>query len=124
MPDQVDKFLSKYDTSVSDLARKVRQVVKKTVKGVIEHVDLPAKMIMYSLGPGYKGMVCTIIPSRKGVKLGFYRGVDLPDPAQLLTGTGKVHRHVVIHSEAVVERPELIKLLNAAGRVCNDRLGE
>ena len=67
-------------------------------------------------------MVCTIIPSKKGVKLGFYRGIDLPDPAKLLTGSGKVHRHVEINSATDVSNPQLKKLLSAAERLCLERL--
>lgn len=83
------------------------------IPDVTEEVDVAAKMVAYSLGPGYTGMICTIIPSKKGVKLGFYRGSELQDPARLLTGTGKVHRYVELDSEKVAGT-ELRKLVKAA----------
>ncbi len=48
------------------------------------------------------------------VNLGFYRGASLPDPAGLLTGTGKAMRHIKIDGPADVQRPELTALLTAA----------
>ena len=57
-------------------------------------------MIAYSYGPGCKGLVCTLILSRKGVKLGIVRGSELPDPKQLLEGSGKVHRFVQLNAPA------------------------
>lgn len=41
-------------------------------------------------------MVCTLIISPSGVKLGIVGGVELPDPHSLLEGSGKTHRHVVL----------------------------
>ena len=48
------------------------------------------------------------------VNLGFYRGADLPDPAGLLGGEGKVMRHVRLNGVEDLERPEIADLLGAA----------
>lgn len=69
---------------------------------------------MRRYGPGYKGLVCTLILSRIGVKLGVVRGSELPDPKHLLEGSGKVHRYVQLTSPADVKRPGLKTLVAAA----------
>ena len=59
-------------------------------------------------------MVCTIIPSKKGIKLGFYKGVDLPDPYHLLEGKGKVSPYAVIRSEEQINSQAIKQLLENA----------
>ena len=80
-------------------------------------------MIGYSYGAGYKDLICTIILSKKGIKLGFYRGGELPDPKKLLTGSGKVHRYVEINSEEDIRNPALLALLEHAVDAREKRLG-
>jgi hypothetical protein len=52
--------------------------------------------------------------SRNGVKLGLFRGSELPDPKRLLKGAGKVHRHVHLRSPADLENPALKQLIEDA----------
>ncbi|MEO5946592.1 MAG: hypothetical protein ABIP79_07215 [Chitinophagaceae bacterium] len=59
-------------------------------------------------------MVCVIIPSKKGLKLGFYRGIDLPDPDHLLEGKGKISRYVNIISEKQIKSLAIKKLIKVA----------
>jgi hypothetical protein len=40
--------------------------------------------------------------------------MELPDPAKLLEGTGKLHRHVKLKSKADLETAALKSLLKAA----------
>jgi hypothetical protein len=84
----VQKFLATYPPDVQDLARKLRKLVMEAVPGSVEMVDTSAKVIGYGFGAGYKDLICTIMPSKGGVKLGVARGGDLPDPKQLLEGSG------------------------------------
>lgn len=82
--------------------------------GVNEGVDLAAKLVSYSYGPGYKGTVCTLIMSKKGVKLGIPYGASLSDPAALLQGSGNVHRYVAFSSLEDVRRLEVRELAERA----------
>jgi hypothetical protein len=115
-------LLASYPPDTQALALQARRVLVRGLPGAEESVDLPARMIGYSYGPGYRGMVCTLIPSRAGVKIGFYRGSELPDPDRLLRGTGKVHRHVPLATAADLRRPGLKGLLAAARAACRARL--
>ncbi|HTI71962.1 MAG TPA: DUF1801 domain-containing protein [Candidatus Limnocylindria bacterium] len=48
------------------------------------------------------------------VNVGFFRGAELDDPAQLLVGTGKYMRHVKLRPEADVDPVALTKLIDDA----------
>lgn len=109
-----DALLAAYPHAVRELADAARKALAKALPGVAEGVDTSAKLLGYSYGPGYKGLVCTLIMSKIGVKLGIFRGTELPDPDGLTQGAGKVHRHVQLRSPADLERPELKRLLAAA----------
>ena len=115
-------ILSKYDEKVSAVGFQLREFLLKELKQIIEYPDGPANIIGYGFGPGYKQLVCTIIPSKKGIKLGFYKGSELPDPKNLLTGSGKVHRYVEIKSENNVKDPAIKKLLDEALKAYHKRL--
>jgi hypothetical protein len=117
-----EKFLTNYEPNVQQLAQMTREFLLKNIPGVKEDLDIPAKMIAYSLGPGYKGMICTIILSKKGVKLGFYKGSELPDPEKLLTGTGKVHRYVEITDAKILKTKALKNLLSLSVKACKHRI--
>ena len=117
-----EQIFMKYDAPVRDLALVLREFLLKQLKGVTEQVDVPANMVAYGYGPGYKDMICTMIPSKKGVKLGFYKGSELPDPAKLLAGSGKLHKYVEIKSGADVKSPALKALLSEALKAYKERI--
>jgi hypothetical protein len=121
-PSKVDELLARYPEQVRETASAARSFLKKALPDIAESVDESAKLLGFSYGPGYKGLVCTLILSQKEVKLGIFRGTELPDPKRLMTGAGKVHRHVPLRSAADVEQPGLKALLAAAlaaWKACN-----
>jgi hypothetical protein len=113
-PYHVVAFLDTYPPNVRDVALQLRQMIMSTIPDVQETVDRPARIIGYGFGPRYADTICTIIPSKTGVKLGIVRGAELSDPRSLLTGKGKVHRHVPLTALADVKKPGLKRLLEAA----------
>jgi Domain of unknown function (DU1801) len=94
------------------LARAVFDELHRVFPDAVLTAD--ADTIGFGTGPGYKHLVFTVLPASKHVTIGFARDTELPDPAGLLTGAGKVHRHVKIHTEADLRRPELGELFTAA----------
>ena len=48
------------------------------------------------------------------VNVGFFRGAEIPDPENLLEGTGKFMRHVKLTSDRDVNAAGLSKLIDAA----------
>lgn len=111
---QVDAFLSAYPRQVQDTASAARRLLKEMLPGAAETVDESAKLLSYSYGPGYKGVLFTLIMSQSGVKLGIFRGAELTDPKHLMAGAGKVHRHVQLRSGDDVNLPGLKQLLKQA----------
>lgn len=110
----VTDLLRRYPATVVELAEAARQYLKERLPGISEEVDISAGLLGYGYGSGYKGVVCTLILSQKGVKMGFFHGASLPDPACLLQGTGKVHRYVPLYDISQLTNPALAALLEAA----------
>ena len=111
---KIDEFLSNYSEEVFTNALKLREVLFANLPKIIEQIDVPTKMIAYCYGQKYTEMICTIIPSKKGLKLSFYKGLDLPDPDKLLEGTGKISRYVEIRSVEQIKSAALRKLIQSA----------
>ncbi|WP_300601609.1 hypothetical protein [Niabella sp.] len=73
----IKHFLASCTIPVQQHAALLRQVILRQLPGISEQLDLPAKMIAYSYGPGYAGLVRALLPSKKGLKLGFNKGPEL-----------------------------------------------
>jgi hypothetical protein len=110
----VETFLAPYPREVRHVALAARDFLSEALPGAAERLDGSAKLFGYGYGPGYKGLICTLLLSRNGVKLGIARGSELPDPEQLMEGSGKVHRHVQLRATADLNQPGLRPLLKAA----------
>lgn len=108
---RIDDFLSQYSEEVFASALKLRKLLIASLPDVTEQLDISAKMIAYCYGQKYSELICVIIPSKKGLKLGFNRGMELSDPDKLLEGTGKISRYVVIHSDKQIQSAALKKLV-------------
>ncbi|MFN2439950.1 MAG: DUF1801 domain-containing protein [Chitinophagaceae bacterium] len=111
---KINVFLLQYSEKVIGYTLKLRQVLFANLPGIIEQIDISAKMIAYCYGQKYTEMICTVIPSKKGLKLGFYKGTELPDPDNLLNGTGKISRYVEIESEKQIKSSALKNLIASA----------
>ncbi|MHB9028408.1 MAG: DUF1801 domain-containing protein [Candidatus Latescibacterota bacterium] len=115
--EDLNAFLSGYDPAVQTLVHAVRALALEIVPDAFEQIDLPAKLLAYGFALTYKSTVCVIIPLKAGVNLGFPRGVDLPDPSGLLTGTGKRARHVRLSEMAQAASPAVGALLEASAGI-------
>jgi hypothetical protein len=110
----IENFLASYPPQVTELAHAARVMLAGALPGAEETLDKTARVIGFGYGPGYKGVVCALILSKTGVKIGLFRGSELPDPKGLLRGSGKVHRHVALETIADLKQPGLKPLLKAA----------
>ena len=120
--DEITNFLKQYPSDVAKQVALVRNLLNISLPNIIEKLDLPARMIAYCYGQRYIDMICTIFPSQKGVKLSFYRGVDLPDPEKILKGNAKTTRYVEIKDEADIRSTALKELLHAALEMYHQRM--
>ena len=111
---EADQFLATYPASTQALINAARATLLTAFPKATESVDTKARVLGYSYGPGYKGTVATLILSKSGVKIGVPYGAQLDDPACLLTGQGKVHRHIPIETAAQLRSRALKILLRRA----------
>jgi len=108
---EFDELVMSYPANVSELAYAARQLIVKTIPDIQEIVDSPARVIGYGFGPGYKDMICTIILSKSGVKLGIVGSAAFADPHGLLAGTGKRHRYLSVANPSDLKKPGIKSLL-------------
>ncbi len=109
-------YLASYDPHVSRLALAVRETVLEEAPEAIESISKGyAVAIGFSFtGKPLKDGFCHIATYRSYVNLGFNRGALLPDPNGVLTGTGKLIRHITIRNENDLNRPLVRRYLQAA----------
>lgn len=110
----ISAILDPYDDAVRTLGYSVRDFLLGILENVTEQPDAPANIIGYGYGSGYKDMICTIIPSKQGIKLGFAYGATLPDPDHLLQGSGKVHKYITLNTVADFDNKAVRQLLQEA----------
>jgi hypothetical protein len=110
--DELAKFLAPFSAQARSLASASREVVLKVFPDAIETAE--GKELGYGFDRGYKGLVFAISMKKNGVNVGVTRGATLDDPACLLRGTGKVHRHVDVLDAAALSDPALTHLLSRA----------
>jgi len=113
-PKDVADLLAPHAPEIRNLALAARSFVLRMVPDILEQVDFKARIIGYAYGPKYADMVCMLMPTKTGVNLGIPYAMELPDPAKLLDGTGKLHRHVKLKNKAHLEDPALKSLFRAA----------
>ena len=91
------------------VAKALRALMKKTVKGAEEYVN-PWEIPSFDAA----GPLCCFMVGKEHVTFAFIRGAALPDPERLLEGTGKGVRHIKLRSIAEVTRPGVKKLIAEA----------
>ncbi|MDR0802815.1 hypothetical protein [Fluviicola sp.] len=106
-------FLGAYPQTVQELFLETLDLLDRELPNSQQELDIPAKMLAFSYGPGYKGMICVLFPSQKGVKLSFSKGAELAKKHPLLTGSGKKTRYVEI-TKALLKKKELIEIIRSA----------
>ena len=120
-PPGAEGLIELYEPETQQLIEGARCLLRGAFPKVTESVDLKARLFGYGYGPGYKGTVATLILSKSGVKIGIPFGASFADPAHLLAGAGKVHRHVAITNAAELKAPALKALLREALRAWQKR---
>lgn len=119
----INSFLNNYPAGIASLFSRVQEYLRNQVPDLMEEIDLPSRILIYRLSPGMKGIVFTLIPSIKGVKLGIYRGRDLEDPNQLMQGKGKVHSTIQMTHE-ILNSPELAAMISLAAGKARARINK
>ena len=110
-----EEVIAAASPDLQEIARAIRALIADVMPGVTEVPWAKQKTAGYGVGPKKMSEhFCYIAPQKRYVNLGFFYGTDLPDPAGLLAGNGKLLRHIKISSMAELERPAVRNLIVAA----------
>jgi hypothetical protein len=125
---QLASFFAKYDPPIAKLGKALRAKLRDRLPGLSEivYVYENQNSLVISYSPtewGAEGL-CGIALYPDCVKLFFGKGAQLSksDPSQLLQGSGKTVRHVVLNSVADFDRAEIEGLMAAAVKLAKLRL--
>jgi hypothetical protein len=113
MDASLQELLGGFTPEVQQLALSLRARVRDLVPDGQEKVMGGYKSINYGFGSGMSQFAAIVLHSAH-VNLQFPRGVDLPDPAGLLEGTGKAMRHVKIWTDEKIQSREVKELVESA----------
>lgn len=116
-----EDVLASFPPEVQDLAGAARRLLLKLLPQAEETVDPTAAVLSYGYGAGYRGMICTVLLSKSGVKIGLVGGAELADPHGLLEGAGKKHKYIQLHTASDLAGPGVKQLIEAAYAAWQER---
>lgn len=93
----------------------LREMIETLLPNATETPKPKENHAEYAIGSGKQSEVFSYIcPMEQYVRLGFYYGDALPDPAGLLVAEGKRMKHVKIPTLTEAQKPEIRALIVAA----------
>lgn len=110
---QFDTFFLGCSKQEFKQALQLWKIVLDNLRGIIEQKDSPAKMVAYTNRQKYGELICTIIPSKRGLKPGYYKGTEVPHPERLLESRVKESLCVQLKFETQTASPAPKKLLRS-----------
>jgi len=115
MQGSFEEILTKASPAVQVLAKRTRALIKEIMPNVVEVPWPKQKNIGYGVGPKKMSQhFCYIGVFKNHINLGFNYGAELPDPENLLEGTGALFRHIKITKQEQLKQAALCQLLEAA----------
>lgn len=110
-----EEAIAQGNPQLQELARRLRALIAAIYPQAVE-VPWPKQQITgYGIGPRkMTEHFCYIGVHKAHVNLGFYYGVELPDPAGLLEGTGQTMRHIKIKQPQQIEQTAVRDLIEAS----------
>jgi hypothetical protein len=114
--EQLRSFIEKFDPKHRAVIRAARKALRKRFPTATELVYDNYNFFVIGFGPTERPSDCfiSIAAASNGVGLCFIHGATLPDPAGILSGSGKQTRFVRLPYADMLQQPELQALVNAA----------
>ena len=110
-----DDLLEITEESQRQTATHLRELILSMHPEAVEVVRLGDRAASFGFGPKKMSEAYAyVLPYKSWVNLGFYFGAALPDPDNLMEGTGKKLRHIKMRSPQDADRPGVKKLIEAA----------
>ena len=104
-----DELIEGLPVEVRELTIAARDLLRSVLPEGVETCE--GGDLGFGVGPGYRGLVFVLTPKAHGVRLGIAGGATLPDPHHLMTGRGRVHRHLQLTKPSDLEQAGLRELL-------------
>jgi hypothetical protein len=116
---QLAAGLAKYEPSVAASAKGALSRLRKRLPGAVELVYDNYNALAVGFGPSERAseVIVSIALYPRWVTLFFLQGVRLPDPQQLLKGSGSRVRHIVLREPADIESPGIEALIRVAAKL-------
>jgi hypothetical protein len=113
---QLQGFIEKFEPKHQALIRAMRKALRKRMPSANELVwdNYNFFVVAYSATERPSDSVVSIAAAANGVGLSFYRGATLPDPQQVLLGSGVQNRFLRFESAKTLLVPDVDALINAA----------
>jgi hypothetical protein len=114
--EQLRSFIDKFEPKHRATIRAARKALRKRFPTANELAYDNYNFFVIGFGPSERPSDCfvSIAAAANGVGLCFIQGASLPDPAKILSGSGKQTRFVRLPSAAVLDQPEVHALLSVA----------
>ncbi len=102
---------------IQSLAHAARALLADVMPGITEVPWARQKIAGYGIGPKKMSQhFCYIAPFKQHLNLGFMYGAHLPDPENLLEGSGRDLRHIKIQRSEQLQQPAVRELIEHASR--------
>ena len=113
---QLASFIEEFEPSTAKLIRDCRKEIRRMLPTAIELVydNYNFFVIGYSSTERASDCIVSIAAAANGVGLSFYWGANLPDPANILQGSGKQNRFIRLPNLDVLRMPDVIRLVKVA----------
>ena len=109
-------FIARFTPDIARLTREVLARVRERLPGAVEMVydNTYALVIGFGATERPSEAVFSVIAYPKYVSLCFLQGASLPDPENMLRGSGNIVRHLRLEDAAVLDRPAVRALMDRA----------
>ena len=115
---QLETFFKKYDPGIAAQGRAIRARMSELLPGATQLVYDNYNALVIGFGPSEHASEApfSVALYPRWVTLFFLQGAGLADPHNLLKGSGKIVRHIVLKSPEDLDLPPVRALMNAALR--------
>ena len=109
----VDRLLAEHSPELQAIERALRATIRREFPDAVEQVDFGNKLIAFGRSMKMRGLLFAIIAHQSWVNLQLADGVELPDRAGIIEGTGKRIRHIKIRSVAAASSEPVVAAIRA-----------
>jgi hypothetical protein len=119
--EQLAGFIAKYTPEIGALGQATLAKMRERLPAAIELVYDNYNALAIGFGPTERASdaIFSIALYPRWVSLFFLRGADLADPQELLKGSGKQVRYIVLESAADLDKPAIKALMKRALERCD-----